>query len=159
MVLVRIRITQRGKFQGENIVAEGESQRIDVWDGFLKHGSGTDGHRFVEDSEAGDYDRRHVGIVPDIVREKCIQPIGAAKEHLPIQAVITARTELIALQAVGHVVVSKRFSLRIESGYALLSAEPKPASSIFQNAPDRSARQTLVFRVTGEQSALPVVPV
>src|SRR5208283_3696203 len=92
-------------------------------------------------------------------REKCIEPIAAAKEHLPIRALKATVTELIALQAVGHVVVSKGFRFRIKPVYALLSAEPKPAQSIFLNAPNGAARQALPFRVAGERSALPVVPV
>ena len=83
---------------------------------FLSTDLGADGHRFVEDFEAGDHDRRHVGIVADIFREKCIQPIAAAKEHLPIRALITTVTELIALQAVGHVVVSKGFPSEDRTG-------------------------------------------
>ena len=72
---------------------------------------------------------------------------------------ITTITELIALQAVGHVVVSKAFLLRIEPGYALLSAEPKPAQSIFLYAPNGAARQALAFRVAGEGSVLTIVAV
>ena len=152
-------VTQRCEFKGEDIVPVGESQGIDVWDGFLEYGFSADGNRFVEDFEARDHYRRHIGIVADIFREESIEPIAAAKEHLPIWALITTGTELIALQAVGHVVVSKGFRPRIESGYALLSAEPKPANSIFPNAPNRAARQALVFRVAGEGSVLPVEPV
>jgi len=125
-------------------VAVGESQGMDVWDGFLKYRLCADGHRVVFDFKASDHYRWHVGIVPDIFREERIEPIAAAKEHLPIWALITTVTELVALQAVGHVVVSKAFLLRIEPGYALLSAEPKPAQSIFLNAPNGAARQAPV---------------
>ena len=81
---MRICVTQRRELKGEDVVPVGESQGIDVWDGFLEHRLGPDGHRFVEDLEAGDHDRRHVGIVPDIFREECIEPIAAAKEDLPV---------------------------------------------------------------------------
>ena len=156
---MRICVTQRREFKGEDVVLVGESQGIDVWDGFLEYRFSADGHRFVEDFEAGDHYRRHIGIVPDFFREERIKPITAAKEHLAIWALITTVTELIALQPVGHVVVSKRFQRGIEPGYTLLSAEPKPPQSIFLNAANRAARQALGFREAGERSALPVKPV
>ena len=43
--------------------------------------------------------------VPDLVGIKCIEPVAAAEEYLPIRALITTVTELIALQPVGDVVV------------------------------------------------------
>ena len=107
---------------------------------FFSTDLGADGYRFVEDFEAGDHYRRHVGIVADIFREKCVEPIAAAKEHLPIRALcITGLTELISLQAVGHVVISKRFRLRIEARYAVLRAEPKSANLVFQNPLNNAA--------------------
>ena len=121
---------------------------------FLSTDCIADGHRFVEDLEAGDHYRRHVGIVANIVREKCVESVAAAEKYLPICALITTVTELIALQTVGHVVVSKGFPLRVEPGYALLSAEPKPANSIFPNAPNGAARQALAFRVAAEGFSL-----
>ena len=155
-----IRVTQRREFKGEDIVAVGESQGLNVWDGFLEHRLSADRHRFVEDFEASDHYRRHVGIVPDVFREERIEPIAAAKEHLPISALITTITELIALQAVGHVVVSKRLQLsgsnRDMPFWVLSQSLP---DSIFQNAANAAARQALAFRVAGERSVLPVVPV
>ena len=155
-----IRITQRREFKGEDVVPVGESQGIDVWDGLLEYRLSADGHRFVEDFEASDHDRRHVGIVPDIFREERGNAIAAAKEHLSIPALlITTPRELIALQAVGDVVVSKCLRLRIEPGYPLLGADPKPACAIFENAHDVDAGQALDFRVAGEGFVLPVIPV
>ena len=63
-VLLGIRVAQRREFKGEDIVPVGESQGIHVWDGFLEYRLSADGHGFVEDFEASDHYRRHVGIVP-----------------------------------------------------------------------------------------------
>jgi hypothetical protein len=72
---------------------------------------------------------------------------------------ITTVTEFIALQAVGHVIISEDFLVRIESGYSLLSAEPKPANSIFPNATNRAARQALALRVPCKASIFTVEPI
>ena len=66
-------------------------------------------------------------IVSDIFREKRVDPIAAAKNISPLRIAMTTPTELIALQAVCDVVVPKGFRVRIEPGYALLSAEPELA--------------------------------
>src|SRR5215472_3068061 len=97
MILLGICITQRREFKRKDIVSVRECQKIGVRDGFLKYRLTTDGQGRVEDFEASDHYWRHVGIVADIFREKCIKPIAAAKEHLPISALITTVTEFIAL--------------------------------------------------------------
>ena len=136
-----------------------QGQGLDVWDGLVEHRLRPDGHRPVEDGEARDHDRRHVAVVLNVLGHECVEPIAAAEEDLPIRGLKTPGTELVALQAVGHVVVSECSTPRIEPRYALLGAEPEPAESIFQNAPNAAAGQALAFRVAGERSASPVVPV
>ena len=63
--------------------------------------------------------RRAPRDVPDLVGIKCIEPVAAAEEYLPIRALITTVTELIALRPVGDVVVysaGKGNAHRIQNG-------------------------------------------
>ena len=139
--------------------AVGESQGIDVWDRFLQYRFGADGNGFVEDPEAGDQDRRHVWIVPDVFGKERGNPITPTEEHLPVLALLkTTPGERIAQQAVGNVVVSKGLRPRIEPGYPFLGADPKPACAIFENAHDIDGGQSVDFRVAGE-GPLPVIRV
>src|SRR4029077_21174592 len=67
--------------------------------------------------------------------------------------------EIVALQAVVDVIVSKRPVVRIEPGDSFPGAEPKPAVPIIQNALNDAAGQALIHRVLGKRFVLAVIPV
>ncbi len=124
-VLLRLRETQRGESQAKNILLIAQRDLIRDVDCLFQRGVFSDRDRFVEELKIRQHHRWHVGVVPDLFRKERVEPLAAAKEHFPIKTRFTGTiAEIIALQAVGGVVVSEGLCLRLEPGQTFLGAKP-----------------------------------
>ena len=83
---------------------------------------------FMEDLEIGDDDGRYVRIICDLIREKPIKAVRAAKIHLTVFTLRRcSQCELITLQTVCNVIILECFIQRI---FVLSQRFPSSSSKI-----------------------------
>ena len=159
-VPVRIRVTQRRELEGEHILRMRQRQGFGIRNGLLEPRAGADRCRFVEDRKTRQRNWRHVRIVLDVLGDERGEPLVAAEEHLSVPpSLVTAPREVVAPQAVRDVVVPERLCPRIESGQALLAADPQRAGVIFEDAHHIVARQAMLPGIAREDLGLWVEPI
>src|SRR5579859_796643 len=66
------------------------------------------------------------------------------------------RLELITLQYIRRTVIGKNTGAAIETGHAVIGADPKAAAAVFQHGVDHIIRQPIRGAPYGEAARLPV---
>ena len=143
---------QRGKLEGEHIVPVGESDLRRLEERTLQRGfriGPAQGHRCVEQLKVSEHYRWHEGVGLDLIREKGVESVGTAEEHLAPRA---AKRGFVGkdgtLETVFDAKVAKGTGPRIELTQAAAGGKPQVAGVIFEDAEDLCA---------GEPVGLPVV--
>ena len=142
MVFLRLLVAQGGKLELEKVVRPAEP---DTRRGF--HGLAYI-HNLPTLGQRGEYDRRDVRIVQDLLRVESIEAADAAKKHFTTWAlVVRSLVEFVALQAVIHVIIAEGLCLGIESRQSQVGAKPQLAFIVLQNAIDRIVHQAVFLSV------------
>src|ERR1700686_4463209 len=99
-------------------------------------------YRFVEQIKLGEDHPRWRWIMNKLVGIEGAQPVGAAEKHPPIGRFgVTMPGELIALEAVEHIVVAEDPRSGVESGQSFDRAHPHVALVVSQDPQNGIVRQ------------------